>query len=184
MASVVSSSSKLENSQNYRTMKLEIDLSSSQNEQRSIFEVQLGFYAHDDSVHTEVHSFTDAQLRNAEFKEELEQFIICITACIDQDSRGRGGFEDNRSLAAEYSEIPYWNKFVVPSALEKFESEEELAECFELDMEEVDEMLDRTLNFDHELPTYGHEGFYCSYRTLEVFYYDEDGTRFNVKITR
>jgi len=138
-----------------------------------------------DADGTEYHTirFKESLLENKEFKKELEDFLICVNACIEKDNRGRGGFEDPSDLIKEYKEIKNWAKYCA-DALDNIEDEydeEDYQDEFGLTKEDLFLKNEFRQMFLHYVPSYS-EGWYDSYRKLHINYYDSNGDKFPVEI--
>ena len=124
-------------------------------------------------------AFGEDRLNDSEFKNELEEFLRCITDCIKQDDKGRGGFDTVHEMISEYGGINNWSKFCIDARDEQ-----------EIDEDDLEDFIDsgalipltKTKLFTYNLPTEGKSGYFASYDLLQVFYYDNNGDKFHVQV--
>jgi hypothetical protein len=161
-------------------MKLNVDFSTKENKPQEQYEIVLNFMENDADGYEQVHfKFGKEKLEDEAFMIELEEFLVCINACIKKDNAGRGGFMYSSELVSEYEHIPNWSKFC-SEAFEDVE-DEDLIEEHEWTQLQVDNRNNLTLFFDYMVPSYG-EGWFDSYEDMDIYFYDANGDRFPVSI--
>lgn len=160
-------------------MKLEIK-EKQKSQLHNHFEIEVRFMFGDaDGYETLKFKFEKSKYDNdLEFQEEVHDFIKSIKSCIELDNiHGRGGFQFLEELCEWYDlgmddtwkdgnykkeqiyQTYQWNRF-----------------CCNSDNKNINESC-----FLYEVPTYD-DGWYGSYDNIEIFYYDENGFKYNVEI--
>lgn len=167
-------------------MELKIKEAEKRVKTTNTYEIVVGFMEGDaDGSEEHIIKFSEVLLENPEFMKELEAFLICINECIKQDSKGRGGFEDPCDLLQEYKDIKDWVKYCFSSAdaIEDSDdiAEEEWLEEYGITKEEFNNPTGFTKMFLYDVPTYS-EGWYDSYDSINIFYYDAFGDKFPVEV--
>lgn len=139
--------------------------------------------------------FTEDIVERPEFRKELETFIKSILQCIVKDSRGRGGFTDDDDLIREYKDIQDWARYcwnALDYIIEEVEddlldyTDIDLMDDFGINKKDIEEVINQDIKgyrelFMYHLPTHS-EGWYDSYKDLDLFYYDEHGDKHTVTI--
>ena len=100
---------------------------------------------------------------------ELEMFIECINECIRRDSNGRGGIDSTMGFTSHYADIGNENFGIFCGSVKREY----------LDVQDLKDPS-KIIQFRACTCTYGE--FYNSFESIEVFYYDENGIKFNVEI--
>lgn len=162
-------------------MELVVNYDKGTPKHKNEFEIVIEFMENDaDGYQYERTFFHKEKLLDDTFKNELKEYLICLTECVKRDSRGRGGIDNLRGLFKTYGEIPNWFKY----ALRTFEYYEfdDLEDYIEITEEEYEKLWENISQFSHELPTYDYSGFYTSYCDLNIYYYDENGDKFPVEV--
>ena len=118
--------------------------------------------------------FHESELKDDVFLTELEEFLKCIKKCIALDRKDRGGFENFSDCVEHYGHIKNWRKFVND---EDDEDEDDSNES-ERDSVIVQRILINKL-FRYDMPS-DNDGWYSSYRGVELFYYDSVGNELPV----
>ncbi len=135
------------------------------------FEIELDFMKGDaDGTKYVRFYFPDDKINDPLFLKDLEDFLLSISECIKLDSRGRGGFDDLESAIGHYGVVSNWAKYceTVGGNVEDEEYEENEWTLF-----------DSESPFIYDIPT--DEGWYTSYHGLKLYFYNEDGTKFEVE---
>lgn len=152
-----------------------------ENQLRACYQIDIEFMFGDaDGEDTLSFTFSEDLYNKKSFKEEVHDFIKSILSCIKMDSQGRCGFDStdecymwyhkNKERAYKgYTETPYktyqWSRFCEDSTY----YEDEISD------------FNENSHFIYNIPTYA-DGWYASYKGIEVFYYDENGYKYNVEI--
>lgn len=148
---------------------------------RNCYEIEVEFMFGDaDGEEVVPFIFSDEQYKRQDFKQLTHDFIKSILSCIRYDSQGRGGFDFSSEaikwygLGIDYKRKltpPYqWGRFCMDST---YGDEEDYEEGL-LDMYE-------DTHFSYAIPTYS-DGWYGSYHGINIYYYDNDGYKYNVEI--
>lgn len=142
---------------------------------RSMYVVKLTFVVGDaDYFPDQRFAFDEGRLRDDKFVELFYDFIRVQRKCIDLDSRGRQGIDDEGKLIRRYRVIDGWERFI--------DVEHMGDEAREAMLDYYDEPLPEKNAFSYEIPMDPNADFYGAYHSLTVTYYDEHGKEFNVSV--
>jgi hypothetical protein len=135
--------------------------------------------------------FEEDKLKDPGFKKELERFYKHIKACIQADSGGRGGFDTEYELIKEYRNVQDWFRYVSFDVENFFEEdaidetdadeEKEFIEEYGISFKELAEVPISRQLFVYEVPC-DRDGYYTSYRNIEINYYDSNGDKCSVTV--
>ena len=143
------------------------------NVKRSMYVVKLMFMIGDaDFFPDQKFTFHEDRLKDDKFVELFYDFIRVQRKCIELDSNGRGGIDDEEELIRRYHVIDGWERFI--------DIEYMGDEAREAMLDYYDEPLPEKNEFSHEIPTDPNADFYGRYYSLTITYYDEHGKEFNV----
>ena len=157
-----------------------------QNQLRNCYVIEVEFMFGDvDGFETLTFEFSKEKYKQEEFRKEAHNFIKSIQEAIQLDRRGRGGFDSykevidwyglgkdrvwrNSSIVNKvvYKPVHMWANFCEEGINEEIIKSEEFNENSE---------------FFYSIPTYESQ-WYASYHGIDIYYYDNDGYKYNVEI--
>lgn len=153
-------------------MELIINRDSKAPRKSRLFETVITFYVHGGTDVQEIQSFHESKVENPDFKNEVEDFILSIRECVALDKSGRSGINNSYKLIDYYSKASKtWLKMCY-TALENLDDSE-------LEEHGIDPDAQTFTNLHYYIPS-TNEGFYASYSSFDIFYYDENGDKFTV----
>ncbi len=121
-------------------------------------------------------TFSPEILLDEKTKKNFQEFAEFIQAAVEQDSKGRGGFEDFDELFEEYGNLPGFRRFCLNIT---FNLEEYLEEGgknpLNLSLEDVDHF------WAIEIPQSDYP-WYDSFDDFKVYWYSETGEKFDCEI--
>ncbi len=137
-------------------MKLIVDFSKKEIRKKNQFEVVVDFMEGDADGYEDLKfNFEENLSTDKKFMDEFKEFWICIDECVELDGKGRRGLQSLKDLNNHYSRIENWSKFMGDSEFKSF--------------------------FKYTIPTCNY-GFFHSYESVNIFYYDKNGDKFPVTV--
>lgn len=170
-------------------MQLKIKQAEKVSKPTNVFEIEIEFMEGDADGKQFHNIMIDKPLMNdPNFSKEMEDFLMCITECVKKDRKGRCGFQEASELISEYCSIKNWAKY----CLDVLENLDEVG----LDEDSEDDDFIEELNiskssafredsiiqkFQFYMPS-NSDGWYTSFRKLNVYYYDLIGDKCPVEV--
>ena len=157
----------------------------------SCYEIVIEFMQGDtDGYEKEKLRFPSEKIKDPEFKEYLIDFINSIKSCLELDAQGRVGFDEDRECSEWYATghsrmgrnragLPgskSWSRFCQNCGEMGWSDEPDFFKEFGME-----KYQDKNNPLSYWLPSDDH-GYYSSYESLKMFYYNDNGVKYNVNV--
>lgn len=159
---------------------------------RNCYEIIVDFMIGDaDGSEKEKFTFTEKQMSDPKFREYVSDFIESILGCIKLDGHGRVGFDDSTECTEwyaggfdrcgdKYQGVPSWSRFCQTSEDAEVDLHDKNNNIVEW-VFRMEPFQENDNPFAYYLPS-NENGFYCSYEDVNMYYYDNEGVKFNVSL--